>query len=114
MTVGEIYRHLAPMERRLFAVIAAIDTSLPETISLLTRILEHTERVTYGAHAEVIFTDSSFGRLIQMCEPIYSVLCYEFFATVTMDRNSMDFSADGFISFRIGGVFRNCSLLEFA
>ena len=114
MSVRDIYHHLSRMEDRPFGIIVSLDTSLDETQALLSRVQEFTSHSSYDATRDDYFSDHSFTRLVRSRDQVFPVLCYEFFSTAFMDLESPDYGSDTYISFRLGGVSRSCSLLEFA
>ena len=114
MSVRDIYHHLSRMENRPFATISSLDTDLEETQALLSRVQKYTSPFLYDASRDDYFADHGLTRLVRSHDQIFPLLCYEFLITTYMDLESPDFSSDTYISFRLGGISRSCSLLEFA
>ena len=102
------------MENRPFATISSLDTDLEETQALLSLVQKYTSPFLYDASHDDYFSDHGLTRLVRSRDHIFLLLCYEFLSTAYMDLESPDFSSDTYISFRLGGVSRSCSLLEFA
>ena len=114
MSVYKIYHRLSRMEDRPLGIIVSLDTSLDETQTLLGRVQEYTSRSSCDAPRDDYFADHSFTRLVRSRDQVFPLLCYEILRTVFMDLDSPDYGSDTYISFRLGGVSRSCSLLEFA
>ena len=108
-----MYGRLHPLMSRTLGIISSLDLSNVATIALLQRIEEYQTYVVRDAADNIRFIDPSFGNLIRIVQPVYSVLCYEFFASLEVEKASTDFAADDYVSFRLGGVRRQCSLFEF-
>ena len=90
-----MYGRLHPMFNRTFGIIASLD-------------------IDNAVHnGPPLFIDPSFGNLIRTVQPVIPTICYEFFATFEMVKSSRDFAADDFLTFRLGGERRSCSLFEF-
>lgn len=59
------------------------------------------------------FTCHGWRNLFELQEPVYQELSVEFFATVSFEERTVDFDYGRELVFRLGGVYRECSLLEF-
>ena len=108
-----MYELLAPLRDHNFCLIASLNLENQMTLDLLQLVGDYLTHTIRDAHGNILATDPSFGNLVTTSESIYPVLCYEFFASMEMDTDSTDYADDGFLSFRLGGVRRRCSLFEF-
>ncbi|GKB09151.1 hypothetical protein Tco_0837463 [Tanacetum coccineum] len=62
---------------------------------------------------EVKIKSPEWGNLFSIVEPIYRELCLEFFATYQFNEKSRDYTDDKALTFRLGGLYRHCSVKEF-
>ena len=98
---------------RVHCTIASLDSQDVVTRSLLELVEDHLTYEVHDAQGTLVLTDPSFGNLVSSVESTYHLLCLEFFASMEMDIESIDYADEKFISFRVGGVRRYCSLFEF-
>ena len=113
VTPPMMYRHISYLRGCVHCTIASLDLQDAVTRSLLELVEDHLTYEVHDAQGTLVLTDPSFGNLVSSVESTYHLLCLEFFASMEMDNESIDYADEQFISFRLGGVRRYCSLFEF-
>ena len=113
VTPGLMYSRISHLPGRVHCSIASLNLQDAVTRSLLELVEDHLTYEVHDAQGHLVLTDPSFGNLVSSVESTYHLLCLEFFASMEMDNESIDYADEQFISFRLGGVRRYCSLFEF-
>ena len=113
LTRGMMYGRIHPLAGRHFNIIGSLNLSDDVTVALLRRVEEYLTYPVRDRHNNIIFLDPSFGNLVRLVHPVAEVLVLEFFASLEVDKRSTDFAAVDYVSFRLGGQRRQCSLFEF-
>ena len=101
-----MYRHISHLRNHHHCIIASLNLEDDVTRSLLELVEDYLSYVVRDAQGNVVIADPSFGNLVTTVEPVYHLLCLEFFASMEMDNESIDYADEQFISFRLGGVRR--------
>ena len=60
------------------------------TAALLRRVEEYQSFTVCDSAGTPLFTDPSFGNLIRIVQPVVPVLVYEFFASLEVDKHSIE------------------------
>ena len=108
-----LYARVSHLQSRQPCAIRFLDLGDPILRELLGLVADYLHFRVEDPFGNLVFSDPSFGSLVSIAEPCYPVLWLEFFASYEVNPSSTDFGHARFISFRLGGERRYCSLYEF-
>ena len=112
-TPGTQYSRVAVLRDRLPCAVRFLNLADEVTNALLGLVPDYLHYRVEDPYGNLVFEDPSLGSLVSIAEPSFPVLYLEFFASLEMDPTSTDFANPRFMSFRLGGDRRFCSLYQF-
>ena len=107
------YARISHLEGRVPCAVRFLDLSNGTTRALLEIVQDYLSYTVHDMFGNVAFVDHSFGQLISIAEPSYPVLNLEFFASLDVDLQATNYGHARYMSFRLGGERRYCSLYTF-
>lgn len=91
-----------------------LDWGVAEEFGLTARFGDVQTRRFHDNVGNLLFTCHGWNRLFAMQETVYMELCWEFFATVQFNKDSTNYDDQSVFSFRLGGIYRRCSIIDLA
>ncbi len=110
---GFLYSQASQLQGRQPCAVRFLDFGDHLVSGLVDLVSGYLHHEVMDPAGNLTFTDHSLRSLASIAEPSYPVLWLEFFASFQFDPTSRDFGNPRYITFRLGGERRFCSLYEF-
>ena len=108
-----LYSRVSMLRNRQPCAVRFLDLGDPILRELLGLVGDYLHYRVEDPFGNLVFSDPSLGSLVSIAEPSFPVLWLEFFASYEVNPSSTDFGNARYITFRLGGERRYCSLYDF-